>query len=94
MTTQDSDISTVLEPTNATSQGQSCLGIQVNLSRLLSYILTSKPYCATKAGNQRLNSTQTFTELKKPIWEHFSKRSDRSCTAWLDTLKKSRVYSN
>lgn len=51
MTTQDSDISTVLEPTNAASQGQSGLGIQVNLSRLLSYILTSKPHLATEARN-------------------------------------------
>lgn len=57
MSVQDSDITTPITPPNAGSRGDSCRTLQVNLSHLLSVILTSK----YSAGVQIFSNVRNLT---------------------------------
>lgn len=70
MTTDDSDITTLINPPNTSSQRDVTLSLQVRLSRLLSFILSSMynddlKCCANRSDIYKTQKTQLGTFLEK-----------------------------
>ena len=67
MSVQDSDITTTVNPPNIGSQGDSARSLQVNLSHLLSVILTSKPMSSSICPLPNSHSKALYKPEKTPL---------------------------